>query len=332
MGAPLSGSAGDGKLGLSRLGAPVAGASTDWAETIGADEAEKFMRQGEAIRAAHRLTNARHGKGRFLHRKPLVGVAARLDILPDLPSEACFGVFATPGPREALVRLSNGSFDIQANTVPDIHGFALRILGLDGEAALGGPARHQDFLLINHDRFNAIDSDAFVEFATLAAGGQLNALWTLFRRHGLAGLMGRLKDLQQTLGKRFAGYAAETFNTVVPHAVGPYAAKLVLVPEAPAAMTGRDPGADITSRLAEGPIAYAVQLQFYTDPLATPIEDHRVVWSSEPQTVARLTLLRPADVEGIGFDPWGGLATHRPLGEIMRARKSAYRVSQLARA
>ena len=310
----------------------MAVASTDWAETIGGDEAEKFARQAETIRAAHRLTTARHGKGRFLHRKPLVAVAARLDVLPDLPSEARFGAFAAPGTREALVRLSNGSFDIQANTVPDIHGFALRILGLDGEAALGGRADHQDFLLINHDRFNAIDSDAFVEFATLAAGGQLKALWALFRRHGVAGLMSRLKDLQQTLGKPFAGYAAETFNTVVPHSVGPYAAKILLVPDAPARMDGRDPGADITSRLAAGPISYSLQLQFYTDPVATPIENHRTVWTSVPQTVGRLTLLRPLEVEGIGFDPWGGLAAHRPLGEIMRARKSAYRVSQLARA
>jgi hypothetical protein len=322
----------DANLRLSNPGAPVAVASTDWAETIGPDETEKFARQTEAIRAAHQLTTARHGKGRFLHRKPIVGVAARLEVLPDLPPEARFGAFATPGPRDALVRLSNGSFDIQANTVPDIHGFALRILGLDGEGALGGRADHQDFLLINHDRFNAIDSDAFVELATLAAGGQLKALWTLFRRHGLAGLMGRIKDLQQTLGKPFTGYAAETFNTVLPHAVGPYAAKVLLVPEAPAPMSGRDPGADITSRLAAGPIAYSLQLQFFTDPIATPIEDHRVVWTSEPQTVARLTLLKPAELEGARFDPWGGLAAHRPLGEIMRARKSAYRVSQLARA
>lgn len=307
-------------------------ATTDWVETIGADEADRFARQAEAIRAAHRLATARHGNGRFLHRKPLVGVAARLDVLPDLPPEACFGAFAAPGARDALVRLSNGSFDIQANTVPDIHGFALRILGLEGEAVLGGSADHQDFLFINHDRFNAVDSDAFVEFATLAAGGQLKALWTLLGRHGFAGLLGRLKDLRQTFGKPFVGYAAETFNTVVPHAVGPYAAKVLLVPKVPEPMTGRDPGADIVSRLAAGPIAYAVQLQFYTDPLATPIEDHRVVWTSVPQTVATLTLLRPDDVEAIGFDPWSGLLAHRPLGEIMRARKSAYRVSQLARA
>ena len=309
----------------------MAGPATDWAETIGEDEAGKFARQAELIRAAHRLTTARHGKGRFLHRKPLVSAMARFEVLPDLPPEARFGVFAQTGTRDALVRLSNGSFDIQANTVPDIHGFALRILGVAGPGALGGTTDHQDFLLINHDRFNAIDSDAFVEVATLAAQGQASALWTLLRRHGLGGLLGRLKDLRQTMGKHFAGYAAETFNTVVPHAVGPYAAKLLIEPESAAPMTGRDPGADIVARLAAGPIRYLVKLQFYTDPQTTPIEDHRAVWSAPLQTVGRLTLLAPADTEAQQFDPWGGLAEHRPLGEIMRARKAAYRASQLGR-
>ena len=309
----------------------MAGPSTDWAEDIGVDEAGKFERQAELIRAAHRLTSARNGKGRFLHRKPLLSATARFEVLPDLPPEARFGVFAQAGTRDALVRLSNGSFHIQANTAPDIHGFALRVLGAVGPGALGGMTDHQDFLLINHDRFNAIDSDAFVEVATLAARGQLTALWTLLRRHGPRGLLDRLNDLRQTMSKPFAGYAAETFNTVVPHAVGPYAAKLLIEPGAIAPMTGRDPGADIVARLEAGPIPYLVKLLFYTDQRATPIEDHRAVWSSPLQTVGKLTLLAPADNEALQLDPWGGLAEHRPLGEIMRARKAAYRASQLVR-
>lgn len=307
-------------------------ASRDWVETIGPDEADKFARQADAVRAAHRLTTARHGRARFLHRHAVLGARARLDLRDDIPAEARFGAFANPGSYEALVRLSNGSFDVQANTKPDIRGFALRILGLSGPGALGGIADHQDFLLINHDRFAANDSDSFVEFATLAAGGELKALWTLFRRHGMAGLMSRLADLRATLGKPFRGYAAETFNTVVPHAVGPYAAKVLVVPETPAEMDGRDPGLDIVRRLAAGPVSYTLELQFYTDPVSTPIEDHRAVWTSPAVPVARLTLLSPADLESLAFDPWGGLEAHRPLGEIMRARKGAYFASQKGRA
>ena len=67
----------------------------------------------------------------------------------------------------------------------------------------------------------------------------------------------------------------------------------------------------------------------------TPIENPTVAWPESQSpfvTVARLTLTSAgADVEGMRFDPWSGLADHRPLGEIMRARKAAYFHSQKAR-
>jgi hypothetical protein len=309
--------------------------STEWKEQISADEAERFQRQGEAIRAAHALKNARYGKGRFLHRKPVVTAEARLDIADDLPAHARHGVFASPGSKKALVRLSNGAFDVQANARPDIRGFALRILDVEGEAALGGTTDHQDFLLINHDSFASKDSDEFVEFATLAAHGQASAIWTLFRTHGLAATISRLKTLAAVIGKPFAGFAAERFNTVLPHRIGPYAAKLLLVPTAPSAMTSKDPGADIMAKLNAGPIEYRLCLQFYTDETSTPLEDHRKVWDEGVSSlieVGRLTLLKAGpDLESLKFDPWGGLEDHRPLGEIMRARKSAYYISQKAR-
>jgi hypothetical protein len=31
------------------------------------------------------------------------------------------------------------------------------------------------------------------------------------------------------------------------------------------------------------------------------------------------------------FDPWNAVVAHRPLGEVIRARKVAYRPSQLGR-
>lgn len=52
---------------------------------------------------------------------------------------------------------------------------------------------------------------------------------------------------------------------------------------------------------------------------------------------ARLTLPQQGgdaaatEAEAARFDPWGGLAAHRPLGEIMRARKVAYFESQKGR-
>jgi hypothetical protein len=108
-----------------------------------------------------------------------------------------------------------------------------------------------------------------------------------------------------------------------------------LTPLKPAPASGKDFAADLRDRLAAGPLVYAVALQFFVDEASTPIEDPTVVWPEDrarPLVVARLTLrTEEPDVERLRFDPWSGLADHRPLGEIMRARKVAYFQSQKAR-
>ena len=105
-------------------------------------------------------------------------------------------------------------------------------------------------------------------------------------------------------------------------------ARARLTPVKPAPAGSKDFADDLRDRLAAGPLVYELALQFFIDEQATPIEDPTVAWPEDrapPLVVARLTLkaVEP-DVEGLRFDPWGGLADHRPLGEIMRARKAAY--------
>jgi hypothetical protein len=310
--------------------------STAWKEIISPDEEARFARQADLIRAAHAIKNAKYSKGRCLHRKPLLAADAKVEIFDALPEPARAGLFERPGTYKALVRLSNGAFDIQANTKPDIRGFALKVEGLSGPGALGGTTDHQDFLLINHDRFAARTSDEFVGLvAEMASKGELSGVWMLFKTYGLGGALQRLKALAGTLGKPFPGFAAETFSTVLPITVGAYAARLRVKPRNPMPRGNADIAADIAAKLAQGPIVYDIELQFFVDEATTPIEDPTVAWpeaASPFMKVGALTLLKAgADVEGLAFDPWSGLAAHRPLGEIMRARKGAYYLSQTGR-
>jgi catalase len=309
--------------------------STDWKETVAADEAARFARQGEMIRAMHARTNERYGKGRFLHRKELVGARGTFEVYSDLPEHAAHGIFSAPRILPAVVRLSNGAPHVQANAKPDIRGFALRLLEVSGPGALGRDTDHQDFLLINHDVFTARDSDEFVAVAAGAARGPLALIWHLLTTNGLGQGISKLKSLGKTIGKPFAGYAAEEFNTTLPIANGPYAVKVILRPVAPSPANGRDLQADFEEKVAAGPVAYEMSLQFYTDEATTPIENHQARWPQAETPVVpvgRLTLdAIGAEVERLAFDPWGGLADHRPLGEIMRARRQAYPVSARAR-
>lgn len=313
----------------------MAGPSTEWREQIDPGEDARFARQAEKIAAAHKLKSAKYGSGRFLHRKPVFAARGTFSVLPDLPAHARHGVFAQAKSYPAVVRLSNGGMEIQANSKPDIRGFAIKVEGVSGPSSLDGTTDHQDFLLVNQESFGARTSDEFVDVMAVLAKGQGALLWHLIRTHGLGGGLKRIKLLASALGKPFSGFATEKFDSLAPIAVGPYAARVGLIPINAPAANRKDFEQDMRDRINAGPVTFTVALQFFTDEATTPIENPTVAWPKDKSPfvpVARLTLTSAADsVEALRFDPWGGLADHRPLGELMRSRKVSYYTSQKGR-
>ena len=98
--------------------------------------------------------------------------------------------------------------------------------------------------------------------------------------------------------------------------------------------------------LRKGPVsALVLSVQLYVDPRRTPIEDGSVDWSEADSPyvpVADVTLPQQditddrglrvsAYVERLSFDPWHAPIEFRPLGNLMRARNHAYRLSVTAR-
>lgn len=321
--------------------------STQWQENIAADEAQRFVTYGRQFAAIQARKSKKYGKGRALHRKQLTAAKGSLEVLADLPEFARQGLFAAPGTYEAWVRLSNGGMDRAPDRTPDIRGFALRVLGVKGESALGnGPAVSQDFALINQEVFGFSSSAEFVAFVVAASQGTGTLVKHLFRSYGLFGGPARLVKLIGTMGKPFGGFAVEPFFSAAPIACGPYAVRVRIVPTASngAATPGakQDWGADFSNRLRGQSLHWDVQLQPYVDAQRTPIEDASVNWPSPYTTVARLTLPQQdsasaqgqaltAQVESAVFDPWQALAAHRPLGDVQRARKVVYFESQKGR-
>jgi hypothetical protein len=144
-------------------------------------------------------------------------------------------------------------------------------------------------------------------------------------------LVGPVEMLRQaaSLARPFSGFTTSQFHSCAPVAWGAYAAHVHVTPVGAGRnlLALRDWGADVRDRIAKGPLRWELQAQFYTDPQHTPIEDGRKPWSAPKVTVALLeadALADAADVEADHFDPWAAMAEHRPLGEIMRARRSAY--------
>jgi hypothetical protein len=146
------------------------------------------------------------------------------------------------------------------------------------------------------------------------------------------------------VGRPFLGFAHDTFYSAAPIAWGTHAVRVKLSPAGdpgPAdAQAAQDWGANMARRLAQRPLSYVLSLQPFVSEALTPIEDASVDWPTPFTDVATLTLpvqntphdaAWAAQVEAAVFDPWAALADHRPLGDVMRARKAVYFASQQGR-
>lgn len=322
--------------------------NTGWKERVASDEAVRHGGYASEFAQIQATKSARYGKGRALHRKQQLGLKGSFEVLGNLPQAARQGVFAVPGSFDAWARLSNGGPDRQADHKPDVRGFAIKLKGVSGPGALGsGPADAQDFLLINHPAFAFAGADEFVGLAKHLVKGPGALLGYLVKRYGLFGAMKMMKRLGDTFKRPFSGFATENFHSAAPIACGPYAARvrLLAASDRPSPGASGDWAGDFMRRLAQGPLRFELQLQFFVDEARTPIEDASVDWPEDiaPYVTVGALTLPPQDhssaqgrelaeeIESAAFDPWNALMDHRPLGEVMRARKVVYFQSQQGR-
>jgi hypothetical protein len=319
--------------------------STDWREHIAPDETERYAKYAVQFSEMQKRKSAKYGNGRGLHRKQILGTPAKFEVLGNLPEYAQAGLFAKAGEYEALVRLSNGGSAVASDKTPDIRGFSIKVIGVNGASALGGETTAQDFLLINREVFGMRGSAEFTALVNAAEGGPSGLLKHFIRTEGFFAGFRKIKELQGSMQKPFHGFAAHTFFSSAPIACGKYALRVRLVPDASngaPSVVSDDWAADILSRLEKSSLTYSLQVQFFVNEKQTPIEDGSVNWEESVApyvTVARLTIPRLSDwaserdaiqqrtEQGI-FDPWCALDEHRPLGDIMRARKVVYYESQ----
>ena len=138
----------------------------------------------------------------------------------------------------------------------------------------------------------------------------------------------------------------EDFFSQVPLRYGDYIAKFNVTPESDSfkALKGKEVKLDDPNVLREAVIdelarhggAWTLNVQLCRDLKKMPVEDASVEWSeklSPYQPVATISVPaqeawspdRAAKVdERIAFRPWHGVEAHRPLGNIMRARRHVY--------
>ena len=326
--------------------------STNWRETVAADEAERFERYADFFEDVQKRRAANGALSRALHAKGNAGLEAELTVLPDLPEHARIGIFASPKTYRAYVRYSNGSAMRQPDGKPDVRGIALKIVGVPGKKVIPGleDAVTHDFLMVRSSAIPFKNAAEFVGFVR-AAQSPLLLLPRVFFTFGFARAIELLKELKASLSQPMKELAATSYYTGAPTQFGKYAARYALIandaPD-PNRTKKTDPehlSAELAERLRTRPVTYDFRVQFFVDEQRTPIEDASVDWLDEHApyvTLAKLTL--PAQdvassrgrkvaelVEKLSFDPWHAPVEFRPLGSIMRARNHAYRRSTMKR-
>lgn len=319
-------------------------ASKDWAETIQPNETEDFEKFSTQFALLQRVLNKKFGKGRILHRKSLAHLKAKLEIFQDIPATAKQGLFKESKSYECLVRLSNGSLEIQEDNKPDIRGFALKVLGVEGKGALGETTNCQDFLMINQVRFSSPTALPFLEVVLNAALGPKALFQFFLKKLGFFATIGKLIEMNSIFNRPFKGFAFETFNTVAPHQIGEFAGRVRLrsMQEPSKFESKKSYGKEFWETISKQDLTYALEIQFFINENETPIENASIEWKESHSpfvTVGKLTIPQctesPAEfqseVEAMHFDPWNGLLEHKPLGNIMRARKIFYHLSQKGR-
>jgi len=326
---------------------------TDWKEQIPDGEAAQLEELAEELRALQRKrARGRATPDRALHAKAQAGVEAQFEVLPDLPEPARVGLFAMPAKHRAYVRFSNGMGVRQSDRRPDVRGIAIKVLGVPGKKIIPGleDATTQDFLLIGQAAQPFRDAAEFVWFVRTAVSPAL-LLPKLLVRYGPIGGAKLLRRLVAGIATRIASVATKPYYSALPIRFGAYSIHYALAPHAtdePGARPAKSPGylgEELAARLARGPVVYDFSIQFYVDEARTPIEDASREWKESDApfvTVARLTLPKQdmgsprgrriaAFIEKLSFDPWHALAELRPLGNMMRARNHAYRLSTMER-
>lgn len=123
--------------------------------------------------------------------------------------------------------------------------------------------------------------------------------------------------------------------------LAPLSPELTALADMPLDLTGKPNGLReaVVDFFRENGGEWEMRVQLCTDLETMPIEDASVRWPEKQSpyvAVARITV--PPQVawsdarstavdDGLAFNPWHGLAAHRPLGSIMRARKAVYETS-----
>jgi len=329
------------------------------------DEEKSILELIETLRSISEKTYADSGHAlRSVHAKSHGIINAELRVLEDLPEALAQGLFAQPGSYPVVMRLSTTPGDVLDDNVSTPRGLALKVVGVNGPRLPGSEGDvSQDFVLVNGPTFNAPGIKGFLKNLKLlarttdVAEGLKKGL--SFALRGIESVIEKAGGKSATLialgGHPETHILGETFYSQAPLLYGRYVAKLLVAPVSSGLVALKNAAIDMTDRpdalraavsehFASSGAEWELRVQLLTNRDTMPIEDASIPWPEDESPylpVARIIASaqptfseksNDASDHALAFSPWQGLAAHRPLGSIMRARKASYEMSRRFRA
>jgi hypothetical protein len=344
------------------LGAPVLYVPS--VEAVHPDEGETVAELNATFNQILTTTAEAYGRAvRSVHAKAHGILQATLTVKDGLPPELAQGLFATAGEHRCYIRLSTNAGDLLPDAVSLPRGMALKVLDVPGERLPDAAGGAQDFVMVNSPVFPSPSADMFLRSLKLLAKttdrmeGAKVVLSSVLRgvNKALEAVGMESPKVQALGGAPNVDPLGETYYSVTAFRYGDYIAKFAVVPVSPDLTVLRGSAIEASGRPdairetvqtemqgADGVWEFRVQLCRDLD--VQPVEDPTVLWEEEHSPYQTVAILHaraqdswePAQVERVDeamrFSVWTGLAAHRPLGNINRARKATYEHSAAFRA
>lgn len=325
-------------------------------EQISPDEQQTINAINKAMDYILKTTYKDYGfPVRSVHAKSHAILTGTFTVHDHLPPHLAQGIFQTPQQYCAIMRFSTNPGDILDDKVSTPRGCAIKIFDVEGERLPDSQGQVQDFIMVNGPVFKSPTLRHFLRgliptaATTDKAEGLKIALSTVLQtvEEGLEKVGVQSVALAGLGGQPPTSVIGENFFSQVPTLYGPYIAKYRLIPVSSALLAKKNQKVDLEGKpngLRDDNIDFFqthggmwhFQVQLCVDIEKMPVEDPTVEWDESLSpfvTVATLQVqpqvawdeARSQRVDDhMSFSPWHGIAAHRPVGAIMRARKSAY--------
>lgn len=257
----------------------------------------------------------------------------------DIPAELRHGIFKGPKVYKSYIRFSNGSPRPQQDSVGDVRGMAIKLIGVSGNKILPLEKNTQDLFLNNHNVLPAGRTKDYVDLFRAGFAGKPMSYF--FGWNPFAWKLASLKVILDIRGKKTPSPLAVRYWSMVPYKLGPHAVKYSAKPtgefetQMPAELSRSYLRKEMQKHLGARDATFDFMVQLQKDPVKMPVEDAEVVWDENVSPfikVASITIPkqnfdtkeRDALAESLSFNPWHSLPDHMPLGGINRVRKRAY--------